>query len=209
MWLTAALAALLGGAPWFPVQAQTSAGQHTIYLTFDDGPLPGSENILDVLRTERVPATLFMVGMHAEASPGRMALVELAKTTPLVAVGNHSYSHANNRYREFYSDTERVLADMQKANAVLGLKTPVHARMPGRDVFRLLNVSKDDISVNAAQYEREQVDFDSSPLPASCCSAGISSGCMTAPESRCSRSRPCSARSTISSPMAASSNHAR
>lgn len=40
----------------------------TIYLTFDDGPLNGTSNILDVLEAAQVPATLFMVGMHAEAS---------------------------------------------------------------------------------------------------------------------------------------------
>ncbi|TIT54789.1 MAG: polysaccharide deacetylase, partial [Mesorhizobium sp.] len=32
----------------------------TIYLTFDDGPLNGTSNILDVLEAAQVPATLFM-----------------------------------------------------------------------------------------------------------------------------------------------------
>ncbi|MDG4896787.1 MULTISPECIES: polysaccharide deacetylase family protein [unclassified Mesorhizobium] len=44
------------------------AADHTIYLTFDDGPQNGTANILDVLQAEQVPATLFMVGMHAEAT---------------------------------------------------------------------------------------------------------------------------------------------
>lgn len=116
----------------------------TIYLTFDDGPLSGTGNILDVLQASQVPATLFMVGMHAEASASNKMLVRRAKTMPLVTIGNHSYSHAYNHYRHFYGDTEGVVADMLKANAVLGLKPAVHARLPGRDVFRLPSMSKDD-----------------------------------------------------------------
>jgi len=138
----------------------SSAADRTIYLTFDDGPLPGTENILDVLAEQSVPATMFMVGMHAEASAERKALLARAKSMPLVTVGNHSYSHANNRYKHYYLDTEGVVADMLRANPILGLKPMVHARMPGRDVFRLRDVFKEDLSVNAAQYEREEVDFD-------------------------------------------------
>ena len=85
-----------------------------IYLTFDDGPLNGTSNILDVLEAEQVPATLFMVGMHAEAGASNKALVRRAKAMPLVTIGNHSYSHAYNHYRHFYGNTEGVVADMLK-----------------------------------------------------------------------------------------------
>lgn len=136
------------------------AADRIVYLTFDDGPLPGTATILDVLEAQGVPAAMFMVGLHAERSPADRALVARAKASPLVTVGNHSYNHANNRYKDYYSDTEAVVADMLRANKVLGLTPPVDARMPGRDVFRLPNISKDDLSVNAAQYEREQVDFE-------------------------------------------------
>jgi len=153
-----ALLALLLFAMPFALPA--AAAERVIYLTFDDGPLPGSETILDVLALEGVPAALFMVGLHVEASAERRALLKRARGMPLVTVGNHSYSHAHNRYAHFYSDTEGVVADMLRANAVLGLTPPVYARMPGRDVFRLRGISKDDLSVNAAQYEREQVDFE-------------------------------------------------
>lgn len=140
--------------------ATAVAAERTIYLTFDDGPLPGTENILDVLAREAVPAAMFMVGMHVEAGAERKALLARARSMPLVTIGNHSYSHANNRYKHYYLDTEGVVADMLRANPILGLKPMAHARMPGRDVFRLRTVFKEDLSVNAAQYEREEVDFD-------------------------------------------------
>nr|WP_246272745.1 polysaccharide deacetylase family protein [Phyllobacterium pellucidum] len=74
------------------------AAVKTIYLTFDDGPLNGTSNILNVLDAEQVPAALFMVGLHAEASKERQALVAKAKSLPFVTIGNHSYSHAYNHY---------------------------------------------------------------------------------------------------------------
>ncbi len=136
------------------------AADRTIYLTFDDGPLTGTRNILDVLEAEKVPAAMFMVGMHAEASAGQWALVQRAKTLPLVTVGNHSYSHAHGKYRDYYSNTEGVVADMLLANKVLELATPTHARLPGRNVFRLLNISKDDNSLGPLEADREQVDYE-------------------------------------------------
>ncbi|MET3582295.1 peptidoglycan/xylan/chitin deacetylase (PgdA/CDA1 family) [Mesorhizobium robiniae] len=136
------------------------AADRTIYLTFDDGPLTGTSNILDVLEAEQVPATLFMVGMHAQANGLNKALVQRAKRMPLVTIGNHSYSHAYNHYRHFYGDTEGVVADMLRANAVLGLKPSVHARLPGRDVFRLLSMSKNDTSLGLAEEGREDPDYE-------------------------------------------------
>ncbi|TIT92806.1 MAG: polysaccharide deacetylase, partial [Mesorhizobium sp.] len=109
------------------VASPVLAADRIVYLTFDDGPLNGTANILDVLQAEQVPATLFMVGMHAEANATNRALVQRAKSMPLVTIGNHSYSHAYNHYRHFYGDTEGVVADMLRANTVLGLKPAVHA----------------------------------------------------------------------------------
>jgi len=145
----------------FVVVVPAAAAQRTVYLTFDDGPLDGTANVLSVLEKEQVPAALFMVGQHVLASPERRALLAKAKAMPLVTVGNHSFSHANNRYKAFYADTEGVVADMLKANAVLGLTVkPVPARLPGRDVFRLRYVSRNDLSVGEVQAASEQVDFE-------------------------------------------------
>ena len=142
----------------FLAAGPTKAAQRTVYLTFDDGPLDGTANVLAVLESEQVPAALFMVGQHAVASAERKALLAKAKSMPLVTVGNHSFSHA---YKAFYADTERVVADMLKANAVLGLTVkPVPARLPGRDVFRLRYVSRNDLGVGEVQAATEQVDFE-------------------------------------------------
>ncbi|MFD9896812.1 polysaccharide deacetylase family protein [Mesorhizobium sp. UC22_110] len=138
------------------------AGERTIFLTFDDGPLNGTANVLDVLEAEQVPAAMFMVGQHVLASPEREGLLKRAKSLPLVTLGNHSFSHASNRYERFYADTEGVVADMLKANTVLGLSAPppIPARLPGRDVFRLRYMSRDDFGLSLEEAQREQVDFE-------------------------------------------------
>lgn len=137
-----------------------SAAERTIYLTFDDGPLLGTENILSTLKQENVPAVMFMVGQHVESNPQGRALLAEAKALPLVTVGNHSYSHANNHYRRYYSNTDAVVADMLRANGVLDLTPKVDARLPGRNVFRLRNVSSEDLSLNVAEWQREWLDYE-------------------------------------------------
>ena len=137
-----------------------SAADRRIYLTFDDGPLAGSENVLQVLFEEDVPATMFMVGLHVETRDGGRAVLKEARSLPRVSVGNHSYSHANNRYRNFYADSAGVIADLVRANAVLGLATPVAARLPGRNVFRLKHTSSEDLSLDVREWGKEWLDFE-------------------------------------------------
>lgn len=156
--------AVLRAALFLVVAACMPAGafERTIFLTFDDGPLNGTANVLDVLEAEQVPAAMFMVGQHVLASPERGALLKRVKSLPLLTLGNHSFSHANNRYERFYADTEAVVADMLKANTVLGLSAPppIPARLPGRDVFRLRYMSRDDFGLSLEEAQREQVDFE-------------------------------------------------
>ncbi len=51
------------------------AAGRVIYLTFDDGPLSGTANVLDVLAEEQVPAAMFMVGLHVESGGEQRALL--------------------------------------------------------------------------------------------------------------------------------------
>lgn len=140
--------------------AVQATDEKTIYLTFDDGPLFGTANTLKVLNAEDAPAALFMVELHAEASAEHKALVEQAKGMELITVGDHSYTHANNHYKRFYSSTQEVVDDLEKAPAY-SLTAPVHARLPGRDVFRLPKLSRgDDFGIGKAEDGRERPDFN-------------------------------------------------
>ena len=63
--------------------------RNAVALTFDDGPSPYTEKILDVLAEHNLSATFFMVGREVESFPG-IAQRVFAEGHE---VGNHSYSH--------------------------------------------------------------------------------------------------------------------
>ncbi|WP_310625264.1 polysaccharide deacetylase family protein [Limnohabitans sp.] len=133
-----------------------------VYLTIDDGPLAGAANIMDVFSQEKVPVTLFMVGMHVQSYPDGEQLLKQAKALNHVQVGDHSYSHAHDHYRYFYSCPECVVKDMTQGAQVLGLdfKKSIPSRLPGRNVFRLKNLKQDDPYIDAQERLKEQVDDD-------------------------------------------------
>jgi peptidoglycan/xylan/chitin deacetylase (PgdA/CDA1 family) len=59
-------------------------------LTFDDGPHPDlTPRLLDLLATERVPGTFFLIGREAEQHPEIVRRIVAEGH----AVGSHSYSH--------------------------------------------------------------------------------------------------------------------
>lgn len=117
----------------------------TVYLTFDDGPLAGTDDVIDVLTEKGARGTLFMVGEHLRSAWTRSQL-ERAHQSPLVQVANHSQTHAHNQYQRFYSDPAGVRSDLQRANTTLGIDggAPFHARLPGRNTYRAGAIRKTD-----------------------------------------------------------------
>ncbi|MGA9238729.1 polysaccharide deacetylase family protein [Robiginitalea sp.] len=134
---------LLVGLQAIKAQGADSGEKKTkyVYLTFDDGPLEGSEKIDDAIRIEKVPITVLLVGRHAEAQPHYL---ELYKENDHIEVGNHSYSHARNHYSKFYFNPEGVLDDFLKSHEIIGAEDRV-ARLPGRNMWRIGPQKKDDI----------------------------------------------------------------
>jgi peptidoglycan/xylan/chitin deacetylase (PgdA/CDA1 family) len=121
-----------------------------IYLTFDDGPLNGSENIDSVILAERLKISVFLVGEHAEKSKLLGNYYKMYEQNPFVDAYNHSYTHANGKYALFYSSPANVLADIQKNEQLLNLRYKI-VRLPGRNMWRIGDRKKDDgISGSAA-----------------------------------------------------------
>ena len=63
----------------------------SIALTFDDGPSPGTLQILDILAQHRVPATFFQCGMNVRRCP---EITQAVAAGPH-EIGNHSHTHPN------------------------------------------------------------------------------------------------------------------
>ncbi|MFT3705304.1 MAG: polysaccharide deacetylase family protein [Agriterribacter sp.] len=114
-----------------------------IYLTFDDGPLNGSENIDSVVLAERLKISVFLVGEHALGNKRLDAYYNMYEQNPFVEAYNHSYTHANNKYTLFYSNPENVLADIKKNEQLLNLKFKI-VRLPGRNIWRVGTRKRDD-----------------------------------------------------------------
>jgi peptidoglycan/xylan/chitin deacetylase (PgdA/CDA1 family) len=114
-----------------------------IYLTFDDGPLNGSENIDSIILAERLKISVFVVGEHAEKSKQLGKYYKLYEQNPFVEVYNHSYTHAKDRYALFYSNPLNVMSDIQKNEQLLNLHYKI-VRLPGRNMWRIADRKRDD-----------------------------------------------------------------
>jgi len=124
--------------------AKSTTGKKYIYLTFDDGPLNGSEYIDSVVLAEKIKTSVFLVGEHVMKSRRMDNYFKYYEENPYIDEYNHSFSHANNHYDLFYSNPDNVVADIQKNNQLLKLPNKI-VRLPGRNMWRIDNRKKDDV----------------------------------------------------------------
>lgn len=101
-----------------------------IYLTFDDGPLNGTKNCLMVCNEFNIKATFFLVGKHAESNYGKNIISLLQSNSPQILLANHSYSHANEKYKAFYDNPKQALNDFYQAQQILRVPFKI-VRLPG------------------------------------------------------------------------------
>lgn len=86
--------------------------ENQVFLTFDDGPVPGvTDWVLDRLAERNIRATFFCLGRNAEAYPHLLARIREEGH----AVGNHTYSHLAG----FATTSRGYYADVALANAIL------------------------------------------------------------------------------------------
>ncbi|MDR6157339.1 peptidoglycan/xylan/chitin deacetylase (PgdA/CDA1 family) [Chryseobacterium sp. SLBN-27] len=118
--------------------------KRVIYLTFDDGPNRGTENLLKILHKRNVCATAFLVGKHAYGSKKQQQDLQLLKQDHLIELANHSFTHAHNKYTDFYKDPAAVVRDFDAAKDSLKLYDKI-ARTPGRNIWRLNTITVTDL----------------------------------------------------------------
>lgn len=121
-----------------------TSDKRVIYLTFDDGPNQGTENLLRILNKRNVCATAFIVGKHVYGSKKQKDDLDLLRKDPLVELANHSFTHAHNKYTDFYKNPEAVVNDFNIAKDSLKLYDKI-ARTPGRNIWRLNNITVTDL----------------------------------------------------------------
>lgn len=110
---------------WIPgIIWRKSSARKTIYLTFDDGPIPGiTPWVLDTLDNYGIKATFFCVGENVERYPDLFEQIKARGHQ----TGNHSYNHL----RAFRTDLSGYLANVEKAGKLIGssLFRPPHGEL--------------------------------------------------------------------------------
>jgi len=126
-----------------------------IYLTFDDGPNKGTQNVLDILQQENVPATFFIVGEHVFMSKDQAATWDSLLQAKNIQLCNHSYTHAHNKYQKFYEQPEEVVKDVEMTKEKC-LPDNYIVRAPGRNAWRIDSLHFTDIQKSKAAIDSLQ-----------------------------------------------------
>lgn len=113
-----------------------------IYLTFDDGPLAYTPFLTQIINEKQVKICEFAVGKHAKGNKQFMAHLDVMKRNPYIEVHNHSYSHANSHYKEYYRAPSTAAKDIMDNEDIIGTNTKKIVRMPGRDIWATPNIRR-------------------------------------------------------------------
>ena len=127
----------------------------TIYLTFDDGPNKGTCKVMHIVAEEQVPASLFLVGEHVYGSEEQRATVDSLRQSNYIKIENHNYTHAGNKYKDFYTRPDSVVNDFKRCADSLELTNNI-IRTPGRNIWRSVNISCTDIKKSTAAADSLQ-----------------------------------------------------
>ncbi|WP_164735333.1 polysaccharide deacetylase family protein [Pseudoflavitalea rhizosphaerae] len=116
----------------------------TLYLTFDDGIVPGSQALLQIADSCQVPINVFLIGCFVLKNDSTKLIWKHMQASPWIEAGNHSYSHANRKYHQYYSRPGDVAKDFKKNQDSLGFTNQL-ARLPGRNAWRTGTRSRNDL----------------------------------------------------------------
>ncbi|WML46458.1 delta-lactam-biosynthetic de-N-acetylase [Neobacillus sp. PS3-40] len=114
-----------------------------LYLTFDNGYENGyTEQILDVLKKEKVPATFFVTGHYLQSAPG--IVKRMVKEGHIV--GNHSWFHPDLTTNSDADIRDEELNTVREKTKELTGQKEMHYLRPPRGVFseRTLKVAKEE-----------------------------------------------------------------
>jgi peptidoglycan/xylan/chitin deacetylase (PgdA/CDA1 family) len=143
---------------WQPLQYDST--KKYIYLTFDDGPQPGTVTSLQICRSAGVKASFFMVGLHTlQKLDGRTIVAGIRNGYPGVLLANHSYSHAGGRYMHFYHQPDSVLLDFLQAEKLLQPRFRI-GRLPGNRAWVQDSIIRASSLVKASAEKLDSIGYN-------------------------------------------------
>jgi peptidoglycan/xylan/chitin deacetylase (PgdA/CDA1 family) len=97
--------------------------EREVFLTFDDGPIPGvTEFVLNTLREHQALATFFCIGDNVRKHPDIFNMIVSDKH----AIGNHTYNHI----KGWNSSTTAYIENVMLCDELIG------SRQQGKKIFR-------------------------------------------------------------------------
>lgn len=123
-----------------------------VALTFDDGPYGTStEEVLNILRKEKINATFFLIGKNVDQYP------EIAKeiVNEGNVVGNHTYNHFKNFAKMSSKDFS---ADLNKAEISIASSTGVIPKLFRAPYGYISNTMKKELTKDGYTLVRWNVD---------------------------------------------------
>jgi len=131
-----------------------------IYLTFDDGPQPGTVSCYTICKAEGVKATFFMVGLHQlKKRDGKQIVGMIRNSYPQILLANHSYDHANEKYTYFYQHPDMAFGTFLRAQDSLQVPKKI-IRLPGNSAWVLQDHIKSSHLVSAVTHQLDSAGFN-------------------------------------------------
>ncbi|MGW6934202.1 polysaccharide deacetylase family protein [Lentzea sp. NPDC054927] len=123
-----------------------------VALTFDDGPDPaGAQQVLDLLETEQVQATFFLMGRDLQSHPDLGRKIAEAGHE----IGNHTYNHER-MVGVLPSTVAKEIEDTDAQIRKTGYQGDIHFRPPnGKKLFALPHYLK--------EHNRKTIMWDVEP----------------------------------------------
>lgn len=118
-------AVLLMGTAW-PAPTASAAGKKLIAITYDDGPGPYTDRLLDGLKARGVKATFFMVGNRVSAYSSTVSRVYREGHQ----IANHSYDHSDLARLSESSIRSQINTTNNLLNKICGSGTDYMVRAP-------------------------------------------------------------------------------
>ena len=114
---------------WPTFQWRVNTRAKELYLTFDDGPVPGpTEFVLEQLKQYHAKATFFCVGHNIEKHPDIFARVVAEGHS----VGNHTFNHL----KGLKTDTQTYLSNTLLCDRVMAANLPADYYTTHTKLFR-------------------------------------------------------------------------
>lgn len=132
------------------------SGEKLVALTFDDGPGPYTERLLNAMKKRGVKATFFLLGNRIDRYPQLVKRMEKEGH----AVGNHSYDHPNLTRLSASGVASNMNKTAKKIEKLIGHKPEV-MRCPGGSCNKTVKKYAADAGIPIIYWDVDTRDWES------------------------------------------------